>query len=153
MAQSAPTIPPITTEATSTSEPAQAPTTTATTEATPETTEPTTPETVPVTRPRPTVPRTLPPVIEPDESWATGACGGRLPPCWVMMRESRGNIRAVNYGGCGGRGCFGKWQFDPITSRGLGYSLTMDQYDEPEQDDAAASLWQWGRGCSHWGAC
>lgn len=144
-----PSIAPIVSEATSTSEPTQV--TTPSTEPTPETT----PETVPVTRPRPTptTPRTLPPGIKPDESWASGACGGSLPPCWVMQRESRGNIRAINVGGCGGRGCYGKWQFDPLTSRGLGYSLTMDQYDEPVQDEAAATLWAGGRGCSHWGAC
>jgi hypothetical protein len=31
--------------------------------------------------------------------YPTGQCGGTLPPCWVMMRESRGNLRIWN-GGC-----------------------------------------------------
>lgn len=87
------------------------------------------------------------------ESSGSGACGGSLPPCSVMRSESGGNPRAVNRTGCGGRGCFGKWQFDPRTSAGLGYDLTMDQYPESVQDDAARSLWNSGRGCSHWDAC
>lgn len=137
------------TPATTTSAPEVAPeqpSTTATTEPIPDTT----PETVPVTRPRATTRTTLA-YVAPEGG--TGACGGSLPPCWVMMRESRGDIRAVNVGGCGGRGCYGKWQFDPITSRGLGYSLTMDQYDEPVQDDAARTLYAGGAGCRHWNAC
>jgi hypothetical protein len=78
-------------------------------------------------------------------STGSGACGGSLPPCWVMMRESGGNPRAVNSTGCGGRGCFGKWQMDPRTSAGIGYALTMDQYPESAQDDAARTLWRGGR--------
>ena len=92
------------------------------------------------------------PAAAPAET-GTGACGGSLPPCWVLQAESRGNIRAVNAAGCGGRGCFGKWQFDPRTSQGLGYALTMDQYPESVQDEAARTLWAGGAGCRAWGAC
>ncbi len=45
------------------------------------------------------------------------------------------------------------WQFDPRTSRGLGYARTMDQYSEATQDEAARALWAGGQGCSHWAAC
>lgn len=83
----------------------------------------------------------------------SGRCGGSLPPCWVMNAESGGSLTAVNARGCGGRGCYGKWQFDPRTSQGLGYPLTMDQYPESVQDEAARTLWNGGRGCSHWNAC
>lgn len=88
-----------------------------------------------------------------DGSYPSGLCGGDLPPCWVLRIESGGDITAVNWGGCGGWNCYGKWQFDPRTSRGLGYPLTMDQYPEQVQDEAARRLWNGGRGCSHWAAC
>lgn len=83
----------------------------------------------------------------------SGACGGWLPPCWVMMRESGGNPQAVNWGGCGGRNCYGKWQFDPRTSQGLGYPGVMTDYSETVQDEAAGTLWANGRGCAAWSAC
>lgn len=72
-------------------------------------------------------------------------CGGDLPPCWVMMRESGGNIHAYNPTGCGGRGCRGKWQCDPRTCSGTG--------SEEQQDAEARALWRNGAGCSHWQAC
>ena len=109
----------------------------------------TTTEPVPVT----TTPTTVYAKPRPAVEAGTGACGGSLPPCSVLRAESGGNIRAVNATGCSGRGCFGKWQFDPRTSRGLGYPLTMDQYPESVQDEAARTLWAGGAGCSHWGAC
>ena len=94
-----------------------------------------------------------------DEWWAAqpgykpGQCGGDLPPCWVMRRESGGDPRAVNATGCGGRGCFGKWQFDPLTW--AGYAGVSRASDVPEwvQDERARQIWAGGRGCSHWGAC
>lgn len=75
----------------------------------------------------------------------TGRCGGDLPPCWVMMRESGGDINAYNPDGCSGRGCFGKWQCDPRTCDGTG--------TEEEQDAEARRVWDNGRGCAHWNAC
>lgn len=83
----------------------------------------------------------------------SGRCGGNLPSCSIMNNESGGNPNAVNASGCGGRGCYGKWQFDPKTSQGLGYDKPMNQYPESVQDEAAAKLWAGGSGCSHWGAC
>ena len=76
---------------------------------------------------------------------STGRCGGDLPPCWVMQRESGGNIHAYNRTGCSGRGCRGKWQCDPRTCSGTG--------TEAEQDAEARALWNGGRGCAHWTAC
>lgn len=92
-----------------------------------------------------------------------GACGGTLPPCWVLRRESKGNIRAVNPRGCGGRGCYGKWQFDPKTWLGCwgrscvgltykGYARA-DEAPEDVQDDRAREIWNGGRGCDQWDAC
>lgn len=72
-------------------------------------------------------------------------CGGDLPPCSVMMRESGGDINAYNPTGCNGRGCRGKWQCDPRTCSGVG--------TEAEQDAEVRALWDNGRGCSHWNAC
>lgn len=78
--------------------------------------------------------------------WENGhACGGDLPPCWVMMRESGGDPNAYNPDGCGGAGCYGKWQCDPRTCDGTG--------SEAEQDAEARRVWDDGRGCQHWNAC
>lgn len=106
-----------------------------------------------ITSPATTVPPSS--VVNPGPVGAvgSGACGGSLPPCWVMMAESGGNPQAVNWGGCGGRNCYGKWQFDPLTSQGLGYPGVMTDYDEATQDEAARTLWAGGAGCSHWAAC
>lgn len=88
-------------------------------------------------------------------SWPTSLypCGGDLPPCWVAQRESGGNYSAVNWSGCGGRSCGGKWQFDPLTWAGYGgYYYAQDA--PPEVQDAKARLvWAGGAGCSHWNAC
>lgn len=78
-------------------------------------------------------------------SIGTGRCGGNLPPCWVMERESKGDLNAYNPTGCGGRGCYGKWQCDPRSCSGHG--------TEEEQDAEAAALWDGGAGCSNWAAC
>lgn len=82
-----------------------------------------------------------------------GHCGGNLPPCWVLDRESGHNdgdpntydVHAYNPNGCSGRGCYGKWQCDPNSCNGTG--------TEEEQDAEAARLWDGGAGCSHWAAC
>lgn len=93
----------------------------------------------------------------------TGACGGDLPPCWRLAIESHGNLRAVNPTGCGGRGCYGKWQFDPRTwlacwgrsCAGLTYQgyARADEAPEAVQDARAREVWNGGRGCAQWHAC
>lgn len=100
---------------------------------------------------RPSAPRSKP---APPSHESTGLpCGGDLPPCWVLDRESGHNdgnpytydVHAYNPSGCSGRGCNGKWQFDPRTGDGTG--------SEAEQDAEARRVWAGGRGCSHWAAC
>ena len=78
-----------------------------------------------------------------------GSCGGSLPPCWVMRRESGGNIRAKNPSSSAS----GKWQFIRSTWAGFGGYAEAWQAPESVQDAKARQLWAGGRGCGHWGAC
>lgn len=79
----------------------------------------------------------------------TGRCGGDLPPCYVMERESRGDIRAENPVSTAA----GKWQFIDGTWDGYGgYSHASDA-PEDVQDQKARELWDGGNGCGHWSAC
>lgn len=79
----------------------------------------------------------------------TGRCGGDLPPCYVMMRESGGNIRAKNPSSSAS----GKWQFLDSTWAGFGGYARASQAPESVQDAKARALWAGGAGCSHWNAC
>lgn len=121
------------------------------------------------------VARSAPPAPKPSTSTASSSgvvtgsgqvngwpCGGDLPPCTVLRRESGGNPQAVNPTGCVQtdptthvtyRGCFGLWQFGQLTWRGLGYAGVATDYSGDEQNAAARRLWNSGRGCSNWGAC
>lgn len=78
-----------------------------------------------------------------------GLCGGDLPPCWIMMKESRGNIRAENPTSTAS----GKWQFIDRTWAGFGGYSHASYAPEKVQDAKARLLWNHGRGCSHWSAC
>ncbi len=85
------------------------------------------------------------------------ACGGALPPCWVMRAESTspdyptgGDPTIAN---SGGSGASWKWQFMPSTWDGYGGYATAADAPVAVQDAAAAELWNGGRGCSHWDAC
>lgn len=80
-------------------------------------------------------------------------CGGDLPPCWVAQRESGGRYDAVNWGGCGGRNCYGKWQFSGAWAGELGLPADLLTATPEQQDAAARQLWAGGRGCSNWAAC
>lgn len=103
---------------------------------------------------------------EAEAAYPSGQCGGDLPPCWVMVRESKGNIRIWNggcyapYGWAGGPPCprgrstaSGKWQFVRGTWAGHGGYLNAADAPERVQDDKAREVWAGGRGCSHWSAC
>ncbi len=82
-------------------------------------------------------------------SYRPGQCGGSLPPCYVMRRESGGNIRAQNPRSTAS----GKWQFlDSTWARYGGYAKARHA-PESVQDAKARLLWAGGRGCSHWNAC
>ncbi len=76
-----------------------------------------------------------------------GQCGGNLPPCCVMNRESGGNITAQNPTSSAS----GKWQFLSSTwGNYMGYP-TAASAPEWVQDKRAAELWAGGAGASHWG--
>lgn len=81
-----------------------------------------------------------------------GRCGGSLPPCSVMQRESGGDPQAVNETGCGGRGCYGKWQIDPDTAESVGYPRRLDLQPEAVQDAAARAILA-RDGCQAWSTC
>lgn len=94
--------------------------------------------------------RAVPPDTPAAESTgSSGRCGGDLPPCWVMMRESGGNIRARNPSSSAS----GKWQF--IRSTWANFGGYAEAYLAPEsvQDAKARILWAGGAGCGHWSAC
>lgn len=83
----------------------------------------------------------------PVSSGVQGACGGNLPPCCVMMRESRGNPTAVN----ASSGASGKWQFMANTWANYGGYPTAASAPEAVQDQRAAQVWAGGAGAGHWG--
>jgi Transglycosylase-like domain len=80
---------------------------------------------------------------------SSGRCGGNLPPCYVMNRESGGSLTAQNPTSTAS----GKWQFlDSTWNNYGGYSSASDA-PENVQDAKAAEVWAGGAGCSHWSAC
>lgn len=98
-------------------------------------------------------------VAAEQAAYPSGQCGGDLPPCWVMNKESKGDIRIWNggcYNGpCGGRSstASGKWQFIRRTWAGFGGYANAADAPERVQDDKARQVWAGGGGCSHWSAC
>lgn len=82
-------------------------------------------------------------------SQGSGACGGNLPPCYVMMRESRGSLTAKNPNSTAS----GKWQFLDSTWAGYGGYAHASDAPESVQDARAAQVWAGGSGCSNWSAC
>lgn len=94
--------------------------------------------------------RAAPPDTPAAESTGSnGRCGGDLPPCYVMMRESGGNIRARNPSSSAS----GKWQFIDSTWAGFGGYAQAWLAPESVQDAKARQLWAGGAGCGHWNAC
>jgi len=92
-----------------------------------------------------------PPAADPGgpATYGSGGCGGGLPPCYVMMRESGGDITAQNPTSTAS----GKWQFLDSTWGGYGGYAKARYAPESVQDDRARQLWAGGAGCSHWSAC
>lgn len=76
-------------------------------------------------------------------------CGGNLPPCWVLQRESGGNPDAENPTSSAS----GQWQFIDGTWNGYGGCAHASDCPPEVQDEKAAELWDDGNGCSHWDAC
>lgn len=86
--------------------------------------------------------------VVPNEP-SSGRCGGDLPPCYVMMRESGGSLTARNPSSSAS----GKWQFLDSTWAGFGGYTSAYLAPESVQDAKARALWAGGAGCSHWNAC
>lgn len=89
-------------------------------------------------------------------------CGGELPPCWVLKRESGGDPRIWNgrcympagsTGQCGRSSASGLWQFLRSTWAGFGGYLNAADAPPELQNEKARLLWAGGRGCRHWAAC
>lgn len=91
-------------------------------------------------------------------------CGGDLPPCRVLQRESHGGDLRVWNGGCyhpvgyaGSNPCgstaSGKWQFLRSTWNNYGGFLNAADAPAEVQNAKARETWAGGRGCSHWNAC
>ncbi|HVT41769.1 MAG TPA: transglycosylase family protein, partial [Acidimicrobiales bacterium] len=74
------------------------------------------------------------------------ACGGDLPPCCVMIRESHGNPTAVN----SSSGASGKWQFMPGTWNNYGGYSSAAQAPESVQDARARQVYAGGAGAGNW---
>ncbi len=124
------------------------------------TTTPTTEPPTTTTEPEPVTTTTTTlaaPIITaaPRNDWPISLqpCGGDLPPCHVKQRESGGNYNAINPTGCGGRGCFGAWQFSGEWACKLGLPCDLATATPEQQDEAARILWRGGAGCSNWAAC
>lgn len=83
----------------------------------------------------------------PAQTPSSGRCGGDLPPCCVMMRESGGSLTAQNPTSTAS----GKWQFVNGTWGGYGGYAEAWQAPESVQDARARELWAGGAGASHWG--
>jgi len=96
--------------------------------------------------PEPAEPQSAP---DPVSQYGSGACGGDLPPCYVMMRESGGDITAQNPTSTAS----GKWQFIDSTWAGYGGYAKARYAPESVQDEKARQLWAGGAGCGHWSAC
>lgn len=76
-------------------------------------------------------------------------CGGSLPPCYVMWRESGGNPLAENPISTAS----GKWQFLDTTWNGYGGYSHASHAPVQVQDAKARELWAGGAGASHWACC
>lgn len=86
------------------------------------------------------------PAASVPAQYGTGACGGDLPPCAVMMCESGGSITAQNPNSTAS----GKWQF--LDSTWGGYGGYSEAWMAPEhiQDERARQVYAGGRGRSQW---
>ncbi len=76
-------------------------------------------------------------------------CGGDLPPCYVLDRESGGDPLAENpYSSASGL-----WQFIDSTWANYGGYSHASYAPASVQNAKAALVWDGGRGCYHWSAC
>ena len=100
----------------------------------------------------------------PAPAASSGSCGGDLPPCYVLNRESGGDARIWNGGcyapvghlgssPCGSSSASGLWQFVRGTWGGYGGYVNAADAPPSVQNAKARELWAGGAGCGHWGAC
>lgn len=106
-----------------------------------------------------------PAVAELGSSIRGFPCGGDLPPCSVLRRESmmaadpprvwNGNcyMPAGSLGQCGRSTASGLWQVLRSTWRGFGGYVNAADAPADVQNAFARQLWDGGAGCSHWSAC
>jgi hypothetical protein len=80
-----------------------------------------------------------------------GGGSGCVLPDYICERESGHDYGAVNPTGCGGRGCYGMYQFDPRTYAGAGCEGTAQTATPAQQDACAEKVYAGGAGASHWG--
>jgi len=76
----------------------------------------------------------------------SGACGGDLPTCAIMMCESGGDIHAENPSSSAS----GKWQILSSTWGGFGGYRRAADAPEWVQDARARQIWAGGAGRSQW---
>ena len=76
----------------------------------------------------------------------TGACGGDLPPCSVMMCESGGSLTAQNPRSTAS----GKWQILDSTWNGYGGYASAADAPEAVQDARAREIYRGGAGRRAW---
>jgi hypothetical protein len=102
---------------------------------------------------RKVVPRTTVTHSVPAPSQASsvsgGTCGGNLPPCYVVKRESGGSPTAQNPHSTAS----GTYQFVDGTWNGYGGYQHAKDAPQSVQAAKAAEIWNGGKGCSHWNAC
>lgn len=101
---------------------------------------------------QPPTPRSSPvqTTVAAPASTGGGSCGGSLPPCAVLARESGGDPTVYN---SEGSGASGRWQIMPGTWGNYdGYANAADA-PVSVQDERAAQIWAGGSGCSAWQAC
>jgi hypothetical protein len=136
---------------------------TSTTTSSPPTTSTTT---TTVGRPVVVAPPATPRAERPTATITAGArCGNDLPPCWICQRESHCTYGIISGGlFCTSMPCYGAWQMDPRTWRGVVQRAGWTDIPQwpptdwarvtPQMEDrVAAALWDHGRGCGHWAAC
>lgn len=76
-------------------------------------------------------------------------CGGQLPPCRVLARESGGNPTARNPVSSAS----GLWQFLDSTWANFGGYPRAYLAPPSVQNEKARLTWAGGAGCRHWSAC
>lgn len=79
--------------------------------------------------------------------YGTGACGGDLPPCSVMMCENGGKITGT---GMTNPRVSGKWQIHDGTWDGYGGYESAEDAPESVQDEKAALIYDGGAGRGQW---